>query len=205
MLVPTRRAARSLRDAFAEALGGAALIPRIRALGDVDDEELTFEPGEDLLAPAISPLRRRLSARDVGAALGRRARRSLPFVQAMTHAGELAHFLDEAVTQGCDLSKLDTLAPDDLAAHWQDVLTFLRIVVEEWPKQLAAEGAIEPAKARDQRLRALASRAGGSAADGAGDRGGLHRLDPGDGGVAEGDCAASDRRGGASWPRHRSR
>ena len=50
-----------------------------------------------------------------------------------------------------------TLAPDELAAHWQDVLTFLRIVVEEWPKQLAAEGAVEPAQARDQRLRALAA------------------------------------------------
>jgi ATP-dependent helicase/nuclease subunit B len=75
----------------------------------------------------------------------------------MTHAGELAHFLDEAVTQGCDLSKLNTLAPDELAAHWQEVLTFLRIVVEQWPKQLAAEDAVDPARARDQRLRTLAA------------------------------------------------
>ena len=157
LLVPTRRAARSLRDAFAEALGGAALIPRIRALGDVDDEELTFDAGEDVLAAAISPLRRRLLLATLVQRWGEGRGSPLPFVQAMTHAGELAHFLDEAVTQGCDLSKLDTLAPDELAAHWQDVLTFLRIVVEEWPKQLAAEGAVEPAQARDQRLRALAA------------------------------------------------
>jgi ATP-dependent helicase/nuclease subunit B len=157
LLVPTRRAARSLRDAFAEALGGAALIPRIRALGDVDDEELTFEAGEDVLSAAISPLRRRLLLATLVQRWGEKRGNPLPFVQAMTHAGELAHFLDEAITQGCDLSKLSELAPDELAAHWQDVLTFLRIVVEEWPKQLEAEGKVEPTEARDQRLRALAT------------------------------------------------
>ena len=156
LLVPTRRAARSLREAFAEALGGAALIPRIRALGDADDEELTFDAGEDVLAAAISPLRRRLLLATLVQRWGENRGSPLPFVQAMTHAGELAHFLDEAVTQGCDLSKLNTLAPDELAAHWQDVLTFLRIIVDAWPKQLAADGAVEPALARDQRLRTLA-------------------------------------------------
>ncbi len=37
------------------------------------------------------------------------------------------------------------------------MLTFLRIVVEEWPKQLSAESAVESVQARDQRLRALAA------------------------------------------------
>jgi ATP-dependent helicase/nuclease subunit B len=157
LLVPTRRAARSLREAFAEALGGAALIPRIRALGDVDDEELTFDAGDDVLASAISPLRRRLLLATLVQRWGEGRGSPLPFVQAMTHAGELGQFLDEAVSHGCDLSKLETLAPDELAEHWQDVLTFLRIIVEEWPKQLAAESAVEPAAARDQRLRALAA------------------------------------------------
>ncbi len=157
LLVPTRRAARSLRDAFAEALGGAALIPRIRALGDVDDEELVFDPGDDVAVPAIAPLRRRLLLATLVQRWGEGRGAPLPFVQAMTHGGELAQFLDEAVTQGCDLSKLKTLAPDELAAHWQDVLTFLNIVVDAWPKQLAAEGAVEPAAQRDQRLRALAA------------------------------------------------
>ena len=157
ILVPTRRAARSLKEAFAEALGGAALLPRIRALGDVDEEELTFDAGDEVLAAPIAPLRRRLLLATLVQRWGEGRGSPLPFVQAMTHAGELAHFLDEAITHDCDLSKLKTLAPDELAAHWQDVLTFLGIVVEEWPKQLAAEGAVEPARARDQRLRALAA------------------------------------------------
>ena len=157
LLVPTRRAARSLRDAFAEALGGAALIPRIRALGDADDEELSFDPGDDVAVPAIAPLRRRLLLATLVQRWGEGRGSPLPFVQAMTHAGELGQFLDEAVAQGCDLAKLKTLAPEEYAAHWQDVLTFLTIVVDAWPKQLAAEGTVEPAASRDQRLRALAA------------------------------------------------
>lgn len=156
LLVPTRRAARNLKEAFAEVLGGAALIPRISALGDVDEEDLTFDAGDDVHNPAISPLRRRLLLATLVQRWGKNRGSPPPFAQAMTHASELAHFLDEAITQGCDLSKLNTLAPEEHAAHWQDVLTFLSIVVEQWPRQLAAEGAIEPAQARDQRLRALA-------------------------------------------------
>ena len=75
----------------------------------------------------------------------------------MTHAGELAHFLDEAVTQGCDLSKLDTLAPDELAAHWQEVLTFLRIVSKNGRSSSRPKTPSNPRSRRDQRLRALAA------------------------------------------------
>jgi ATP-dependent helicase/nuclease subunit B len=156
LLVPTRRAARSLRDVFAEALGGAALMPRIRALGDVDEDELSFDAGEGL-DPAITPLRRRLLLAALVQHWGEKRGAPLPFAQALTHAGELANFLDEAITQGCDLSKLRSLAPDELAAHWQEVLNFLEIIVEQWPRQLAAVGAIEPAASRDRRLRALAA------------------------------------------------
>src|SRR5271170_4964392 len=61
IFLPTRRAARTLSDAFARVLGGAALLPQIRPLGDADDDEFAFDPaGEDVtLPPAISPVRRR--------------------------------------------------------------------------------------------------------------------------------------------------
>jgi ATP-dependent helicase/nuclease subunit B len=62
VLLPTRRAARSLIDAFLDEGGGEArLLPRIRALGDVEEEELLFAEGDDgfdATAPAISPLQR---------------------------------------------------------------------------------------------------------------------------------------------------
>ena len=47
ILVPTRRAAKALGDAFAHSAGsGVALLPMIRPLGDIDVDDPPFEPGE---------------------------------------------------------------------------------------------------------------------------------------------------------------
>jgi len=156
ILVPTRRAARTLREAFAAALGGAALIPKIRALGDIDEDEM-FEPSsEELSTPAISPLRRRLLLATLVQRWSASRGHALPFAHALTHGGELGQFLDEATTQRCDLTKLATLVPDAMAVHWAEVLEFLKIIVEQWPKLLEQEGAIEPALRREEQLGALA-------------------------------------------------
>ena len=48
LYLPTRRAARALREAFlAEAEGEALLLPRIRALGDPDEEAAIIFGAED--------------------------------------------------------------------------------------------------------------------------------------------------------------
>ena len=73
VLVPTRRAARTLREAFAEALGGAALGPRIRALGDVGEDDIVFDRRTGR-SGHCRPRSRRCAgaaAGDAGAALGR--------------------------------------------------------------------------------------------------------------------------------------
>jgi len=41
--LPTRRAARSFGDAFAKVMGGAALLPQFRPLGDSEEDELLFD------------------------------------------------------------------------------------------------------------------------------------------------------------------
>src|SRR5690606_14968528 len=60
--VPTRRAARALRSAFADRLGGAAaILPTIRPLGEFDEDAALFEgDGADelALAPAMENLDR---------------------------------------------------------------------------------------------------------------------------------------------------
>lgn len=60
--LPTRRAARGFGEAFATVLGGAALLPQFRAIGDGDEDDVSFDIASvDLeFAPAISPIRRRL-------------------------------------------------------------------------------------------------------------------------------------------------
>ena len=159
VLVPTRRAARALREIFADALGGAALLPRIRALGDIDDEEQLFDPStEDLGAiPPVAPLRRRLLLATLVRRWGEAKDAPVPFTQCLAYAGELARLLDEAVTQNADLARLKTLASDSMAAHWNEVVEFLDIVAVQWPQLLQAEGTTEPAASRDARLRALAA------------------------------------------------
>ena len=76
--LPTRRAARALREAFlAEAKGEALLLPRIRALGDPDEEAAIIFGAEDGLdgdgatgAAAIGALPRRLALMRLVLALG---------------------------------------------------------------------------------------------------------------------------------------
>src|SRR5260221_3311160 len=66
VLLPTRRAARSLREAFLRLTGEGSdpgaplLLPRLRPIGDLDADE--FELGDETLAipPVIPDLRRRL-------------------------------------------------------------------------------------------------------------------------------------------------
>src|SRR5262245_37369083 len=48
ILVPTRRAARALREEALRTAGGdMVLLPRIRPIGDVEEEELLFDLAQD--------------------------------------------------------------------------------------------------------------------------------------------------------------
>lgn len=159
VLVPTRRATRALREAFATALDGAALLPRIVALADVDEEADGADlPGSLDDLPAIAPLRRHLLLANLVQHWGAARGTPIGLHQALNSAGELAGFLDEAITQGADLSRLAELAPADLAAHWSEVVSFLNIVAVQWPKLLQAENATEAAANRDRNLLALAQK-----------------------------------------------
>lgn len=164
ILVPTRRAVRTLREEFARAVGGALLGPNIRALGDVDEEALIDPTLEDLtLPPAIAPLRQVLLLASMVERWAEARGAPLPFAQAVTHAGELARFLDEATTHTADLTQLKNLAPISLAAHWEEVTKFLEIVSRQWPELLAESNAMENAARRDTLLRRYAAKLGSTA------------------------------------------
>src|SRR5260370_10926480 len=74
VLLPTRRAARSLREAFLRLTaegsdpGAPLLLPRLRPIGDLDDDEIALGLGDAAgvedptlaIPPAIPELRRRL-------------------------------------------------------------------------------------------------------------------------------------------------
>jgi ATP-dependent helicase/nuclease subunit B len=158
--LPTRRAARTLTEAFARVLGGAALLPEIRPLGDVDEDEFLFDPSADDfdLTPAISPIRRQILLATLIARWSGRRGRDLGFAQAAGLARALASFLDDVQRQNADLSKLENLVPKNLAAHWADVHAFLSLLADLWPPLLAEENRQDTAAYTNASLHALARR-----------------------------------------------
>jgi ATP-dependent helicase/nuclease subunit B len=159
VLLPTRRACRSLAEAFLRAGNGQPLLlPRLKPVGDLDLDELAFLSDESEaegldLPPAIPELDRRLML----ALLVQTWDSDIPPGQAAMLARALARFLDEAQTEGAGFERLEALAPEELAEHWQQVLKFLRIVTERWPAMLAERGALDPADRRNRLLAAQAA------------------------------------------------
>jgi ATP-dependent helicase/nuclease subunit B len=160
VLVPTRRGARALGDAFVSVAGGkAVLLPQILALGDLEEGEPPFEPGDLALElpPGISPLRRRFElARLVldhaeGFAPALAAHGSLHLADA------LADLLDAAAIEEVALpedpgSELD----GEFAEHWKVSAAALRVATTHWPARLADLGLMDVAARRTALLRALA-------------------------------------------------
>ena len=158
ILLPTRRAARAMADAFLRASDGAALLlPRIAALGALDEAPLVLAGALDL-PPAIDPaLRLALLARlilGMGGANG--APRSADRAWAL--AEELAALMDEAERAEIDLAaSLPEAADPAFAAHWAQTVSFLRIVTATWPALLAELGAANPAARAGALLNAQAA------------------------------------------------
>jgi ATP-dependent helicase/nuclease subunit B len=166
ILLPTRRACRALREAFLRASDGRALLlPRMRPLGDLDDDELGLtvadaasEAGSADIPPALPELRRRLLLTRLVLEWGSR-RGTAPLLpgQAASLARELARFLDEVQSESGDFANLAGLVPADYAEHWQLVLKFLEVLTAHWPRILAAEACLDPAARRNAVLAAQAA------------------------------------------------
>ena len=163
VLVPNRRAARALAMAFVRAGGEdapATILPAIRALGDVDEDEPPFEPGEIALAapPAISAARRRF---ELGSLLHARARAADPEADpssVLPLADELGRLLDEAASvDGVDFAQVAEMY-ELLPAHLQQSAVFLEIVLKHWPQRLTELDRIDGGERRTVLMRALAQR-----------------------------------------------
>jgi ATP-dependent helicase/nuclease subunit B len=140
LLLPNRRACVAVADAFLEAKNGATLIlPRMQPVGDVDLKTLLplgLAADDPSLVPPIGALHR-----DLLLARMIQAMPSMTVAQSLHLARDLARWLDQAHSFGVDPEALETLVPDhDLAGHWQQVMTFLRLITREWPKILGSYG-----------------------------------------------------------------
>ncbi len=163
ILLPSRRACRSLREAFLTISGGKPmLLPRIQPLGDI--EEMLAIPYENVnadLPPVIADTRREFLLTQL--VMDFKKRQSEAFFgrvfnieQATSLARQLATLVDDANRYGISFEHLDKLVPEDLAVHWQQTLAFLDIISQAWPKILESEGVLDPVDHRNRILLATA-------------------------------------------------
>jgi ATP-dependent helicase/nuclease subunit B len=146
ILLPTRRAARSLAEAFLRASGGRPLLlPRITAVGALDEAPLTLAGALDL-PPAAEPAQRLAALTQL--ILAMRGADGAPRTadRAWMLATDLAALMDDAERAEIDLAeRLPEAADPAYAAHWARTLEFLHIVTRAWPNWLAEQGLMNPA------------------------------------------------------------
>ncbi len=179
LYLPTRRACRLAREAFLDRLeGDAAILPRIVALGDIDEDEIAFAEAATgglaaaalALPPALGGLERRLLLTELVTKWATspvlHGTSGAPLVAqtpaaACALADDLARLIDDMETRGVPWQRLDDLVPENFDAYWQLTLRFLKIAREAWPDLLRERGAIEPAARRDALIKAEAARLAG--------------------------------------------
>src|ERR1700761_8436914 len=146
LYLPTRRAGRTAREIFLDELAtDAAVLPRIVALGDIDEDELAFaqaaSPGLAALEipPAMDGLQRRLLLAQLIALWAKQIKPVDPTQAPLVTAGpdstlaladDLARLMDDMVTRKVEWRALEGLVPDALDQYWQLTLQFLNIAKE---------------------------------------------------------------------------
>ena len=157
ILLPTRRAARALGEAFLRLRDGrVTLLPRIVAAGALDEAPLALA-GALELPPAVEPMRRLAELSRLILAAGRHFGTAPVADQAWLLAQSLAELMDEAERAETDLAARLPLLAENHAEHWQKTLRFLHIVTDAWPRWLAENQLMNPAARQAALLRAQAA------------------------------------------------
>ncbi len=163
IFVPNRRAARALSAAFMSFYEEEALLlPNIRTLGDVGDEDFGIspdashfgQPGEE-----IKPLERTLELANLIQvwvdAMEDETRRIyededivIPSsrADAILLAQDLSILLSQITQEEINWSAVQNIVPDNHAEWWKLTTTFLKIIMETWPAHLRDKRLLDPAE-----------------------------------------------------------
>ncbi|WEQ52737.1 double-strand break repair protein AddB [Komagataeibacter oboediens] len=161
ILLPSRRAARALTEAFVRQVDGRPiLLPRIAPIAALDEASLALSGCSALdLPPAVDPVRRLATLTLLVMQAGRAFGDVQGVDQAWPLARALADLMDEAEWAECDLcERLPHAAEGDFAQHWHQTLKFLSIVTSVWPAWLAEQGVMNPVARQTGLLHAQAAR-----------------------------------------------
>ena len=161
--VPNRRAARALTSTLLDASKNkATFLPKIRVLGDVEDDEFDLETSLEIanaLPQSINPLERKIElAKLVQAWVGAMSDDmreyfgdediAIPSSQAdaLYLADDLCILLGQITQEEIDWKTIQNIVPDDHAEWWRLTTTFLKIIMEHWPTYLRQKGYVDPAE-----------------------------------------------------------
>ena len=161
ILLPSRRAARALTEAFLRQVDGRPiLLPRIAPIAGLDEAALALSGRNALdLPPAVDPVRRLATLTLLVMQAGRAFGDVQGVDQAWPLARALADLMDEAEWAECDLcERLPHAAEGDFAQHWHLTVQFLSIITQVWPAWLAEQGVMNPVARQTALLHAQATR-----------------------------------------------
>ena len=172
--VPTQRAAQALKRRFAEAHGGALLLPRILPLGALEDSETRalfdvpatlLDFGDDI-PQAVGELDRRLQLTRLVLGWAKAVRHAIVSIDAggrrkhfeteallvgatpadaFQLAGGLASLIDEMIVEGIPWGRLQPLTDGLFDDYWRITLDFLSIAVRAWPQHLTEINRVDAA------------------------------------------------------------
>ncbi|WP_332817846.1 double-strand break repair protein AddB [Sphingopyxis sp.] len=163
ILLPSNRARSAMQAAFVRAGGAGLLMPRLAVIGDADLDEsvaLALDAIDDAepIAPAIDALKRRLMLAGLIEKHNPAGEEPITGAAAFQLAEGLGRVIDQLHYEEVAPARLADIesALGDLAGHWQASWRRLSLLVDQWPKMLAATGHIDRA-ARRNRLLGLVS------------------------------------------------
>ena len=173
ILVPTRRSARTLEKRLFEIADQLALVmPRIKPIGDIDEDLIDDSLPEDGVPNAISKAGQlHLLLAAVKAWAGANPQYGLSQdilaspVQCFNLTLSLQELLTQTETEETGFDKLQTVYELDLAGHRTAILSLLGVIATDLPARLHEAGLMGPAARRNRMIRLEATRIAG----------GLHR------------------------------
>ena len=164
ILLPTRRAARQLGIILLKQSGHKAIIlPRIRPIGDFDDETPSFDQTE--LPHGISPvghfltlfsLVKKWSTENPVIELAKEISNSPAQIIALTNS--LLQLLNQSETEEISLEKLNDVYEADLSEHRYAILSLLSTIKTELPKKLQDQNLLGPTERRSRMIHMEAER-----------------------------------------------
>ncbi len=156
LLLPSRRAERTVTEAFVRLAEGGLLLPRMAVVGDLDLDETLGALLDPLMAgveipPAADPNRRwlRLAALLAGVQGGDSACGAALLRQAFEVGRTMDRLLVEGISPDELLSEQVVGIVGDQARHWTDSTRIFLTVQAMWLSELKARGEVDPPARRN--------------------------------------------------------